>query len=159
MALHTLLCLHCWISCSILYGWFFSSCKLKNSASTVCWLYETLLYLFSGAVGWVCPPLIQQTIQLPRPHRKRKLDVTHPPGALLRQIVTNKQWRLQNIQKNIPGQSIYVWQTNMDRESMYISSSPLEHLQASHLKTIIFHEISIVYAPMITPLKLISASQ
>ena len=57
---------------------------------------------FAG-VPRVCPPLIRQTIQLPRPHRKRKLDVTRPATAL-RKIVTNKQWWPKIVQRNAVGQ-------------------------------------------------------
>ena len=68
---------------------------------------------FAG-VPRVCPPLIRQTIQLPRPHRKRKLDVTRPATAP-RKIVTNKQWWPKIVQRNAVGQLTLknVWKTRM----------------------------------------------
>ena len=68
---------------------------------------------FAG-VPRVCPPLIRQTIQLPRPHRKRKLDVTRPATAP-RKIVTNKQRWPKIIQRNAVGQLTLknVWKTKI----------------------------------------------
>ena len=63
--------------------------KVKKSAPQWSKILPASVLCCSAGQSWVCPPLIQQTIQLPRPHRKRKLDVTRPATALRKNC--NKQ--------------------------------------------------------------------
>ena len=88
---------------------------------------------FAG-VPRVCPPLIRQTIQLPRPHRKRKLDVTRPATAP-RKIVTNKQRWPKIIQRNAVGQLTLknVWKTKMFG---YFQNTPFQPQTASRGKRV-----------------------